>query len=112
MDLLILSEPLTIIPYDRLDYPMYEYPPAALWRIRGESDKFKSRLTTFLQKKNMDKKTCFFLTPHHHLMVLWPAWKQAFGDISGLRGYSYTQATRWFFLEKLEQDISILYEGL
>ncbi|MFW9954662.1 MAG: DUF5591 domain-containing protein, partial [Candidatus Thorarchaeota archaeon] len=112
LDLLILSEPLTIIPYDRFDYPDYDYPPYALWRIEGESDKFKDRLTTFLEIKKLNNYYCFFFTPHHHLMVLWPAWKRAFGDISGLRGYSYTQATRWFFLQKLEQDLSGFYDGV
>ena len=104
--LLILSEPLTVIPYDAYDYPDYDYSPGALWRIEGESDKFRERLKRFLIHKKLGERVCYFFTPHHHLMILWPAWKMAFNDVSRLRGYAYTQSTRWFFLQKLEQDLT------
>lgn len=106
--LLILSEPLTIIPYERYDYPHYDYPPSALWRTKGESDKFKERLKKFLLKNRLNEKKCYFFTPHHHLLILWPAWKMAFDDVTQIHGYAYTQSTRWFFLQKLEQDVSNL----
>ncbi len=104
-DLLILSEPMTIIPYSRYDYPDYNYPPGALWRIKGQADIFKARLKRFLIEKELDRYSCYFLTPHHHLMILWPAWRDAFGSIRGLHGYGYTYATRWFFVEKLVEDL-------
>ncbi|TFF68150.1 hypothetical protein EU520_00775 [Candidatus Thorarchaeota archaeon] len=104
-DMLILSEPMTVIPYDRFDYPAYDYPPGALWRIPGESDRFIQRLSTFLQAKCLSERGCFFLLTHHHLLILWQAWKQAFNDISGLDGYAYTHATRWFFVEKMTQRL-------
>ena len=107
-DLLILSEPLTIVPYDRLDYPYYEYPPSALRRIEGELEKFKNRLTEFLSQKNLNQYDCNFLLPQHHLLILWRAWKRAFGDITDLKGYSYSRATRWFFIKKLKQQFGIL----
>jgi hypothetical protein len=105
--ILILSEPLTIIPYDRYDYPQYEYPPSALWRIPGESDIFKERLIQFLLHHDLNNSECYFLTPHHHLMILWPAWKAAFGDVHNLFGFAYSQATRWFFIDKLEQMLGV-----
>ncbi|TXT56620.1 MAG: hypothetical protein BAJATHORv1_20210 [Candidatus Thorarchaeota archaeon] len=101
--MLILSEPMTVIPYDRFDYPNYEYPPMALWKIDGASLKFKTRLISFVSKHKLNLEECYFLLPHHHLLILWKAWECAFGDLQNLQGYAYTQATRWFFVEKMHE---------
>jgi hypothetical protein len=106
-NLVIIAEPMTIIPYDRWDYPEYEYPPSALWRIEGESLRFRHRLVMFLRRHRLNESSSFFLLPHHHLLVLWKAWEAAFGDVSNLHGYGYTHATRWFFIKKLDEDIRV-----
>ncbi|MBD3158623.1 MAG: hypothetical protein GF309_07530 [Candidatus Lokiarchaeota archaeon] len=104
-EMLIISEPMTVIPYSFFDYPAYEYPPSALWRIEGEAEKFKRRLARFLQRKRLNERCCRFLLPQHHLLILWAAWERAFGNVKNLDGYGYTYATRWFFAKKLMQEL-------
>ncbi|MBD3405890.1 MAG: hypothetical protein GF411_07150 [Candidatus Lokiarchaeota archaeon] len=104
--ILIISEPMTIIPYDRFDYPHYDYPPMALWKIEGEADKFTARLGQFLSLKRLNELNCYFMLPHHHLLILWKAWKKVFGNLVNLDGYAYSQATRWFFIQKLEESLN------
>ena len=106
-DLLILSEPLTVIPYDRYDYPYYDYPPAALRKLPGEFELFRRRLTWFLRKNQLNRGVCYFMLPQHHHLILWHSWIDAFGDIDNLEGYGYTHATRWFFAQKMGQHLGI-----
>jgi hypothetical protein len=79
-----------------------------LRKKEGELGKFKARLAKFLSQKKLNEYDCNFLLPQHHLLILWRAWKRAFGDIADLKGYSYSHATRWFFIKKLKQQFDIL----
>jgi len=72
IDLIIVSEPLTVVPadYDYPDpsYPLYDYPPRILHKqnefTREEIQIWRKRFKTFL-KKNAMKKCYFILYPYH-----------------------------------------------
>jgi hypothetical protein len=76
----IISEPLTIIPYARRDYPTYNYPPALLREnaLHWERDYplFVERLSGWLRQQS-GRRTYLWFGPtryYHHLRILQAAW--------------------------------------
>jgi hypothetical protein len=67
--ILIVSEPLTLIPYNTPIYPNYEYAPEDLDNNQNEYEEFVKRLHQF-KELTSDRINCYYIGGIHHYKIL------------------------------------------
>jgi len=97
--LLIVSEPLTIIPYLCKEYPNYEYKPKDLIKDFNETQIFINRLKEF-KKLTPENIKCYYIGGIHHYNLLKKSnWNVIYYQPkNGIKDYKITS-------EKMHQEI-------
>ena len=110
-NLFILSEPLTIIPYNypKKSTPVYDYPPKELNKS-GEDKIFINNLANFIKKFFKNLKV-YYLLPEHHFKILNSAWKKSGSSEKKLHGYIYERPELNIFSRYLIRDLSKDYKN-
>lgn len=71
----IVSEPLTLIPYHSKSYPNYDYPPEKLRKNKKEKEIFINRLKKFKDKTPKNIKCYYIGGKHHYDLLIKSGWK-------------------------------------
>lgn len=102
IDLVVLSEPLTVVPvefdFPYIQYPLYEYPPDILKRNLKEQSIWRSRLSKFLKKLSGKRKYA----------VLYRYHKKVLGDILKKHGVTVFYTSRPYIVKTVSKTLQVI----